>query len=109
MICSMNLLIVLSFCLISSLIRLCKSSGILQVRPLVSMVSSFCHACVVFACKASILQRSMESHTKTQQRFGATILQKEARPTRARCTRSEEHTSELQSRFDLVCRLLLEK
>src|SRR5207249_6298597 len=30
-----------------------------------------------------------------------------ARPDRAR--RSEEHTSELQSRFDLVCRLLLEK
>src|SRR5207249_11124057 len=27
----------------------------------------------------------------------------------ARVTRSEEHTSELQSRFDLVCRLLLEK
>src|SRR5207249_10893325 len=26
-----------------------------------------------------------------------------------RRTRSEEHTSELQSRFDLVCRLLLEK
>src|SRR6266849_7069295 len=28
---------------------------------------------------------------------------------RARGTRSEEHTSELQSRVDLVCRLLLEK
>src|SRR5699024_12759562 len=27
----------------------------------------------------------------------------------ARLDRSEEHTSELQSRFDLVCRLLLEK
>src|SRR5699024_11735419 len=27
----------------------------------------------------------------------------------AACSRSEEHTSELQSRFDLVCRLLLEK
>src|SRR5699024_11298132 len=26
-----------------------------------------------------------------------------------RWTRSEEHTSELQSRFDLVCRLLLDK
>src|SRR5438067_7951628 len=26
-----------------------------------------------------------------------------------RVVRSEEHTSELQSRFDLVCRLLLEK
>src|SRR5437868_12217876 len=25
------------------------------------------------------------------------------------CHRSEEHTSELQSRFELVCRLLLEK
>src|SRR5699024_12674445 len=28
---------------------------------------------------------------------------------RGRSQRSEEHTSELQSRFDLVCRLLLEK
>src|SRR5699024_11926539 len=30
-------------------------------------------------------------------------------PTSSRKRRSEEHTSELQSRFDLVCRLLLEK
>src|SRR5204863_7177803 len=30
-------------------------------------------------------------------------------PMRWRCRRSEEHTSELQSRRDLVCRLLLEK
>src|SRR5699024_11888118 len=30
-------------------------------------------------------------------------------PGDATITRSEEHTSELQSRFDLVCRLLLEK
>src|SRR2546422_5416814 len=28
---------------------------------------------------------------------------------RSGCTRSEEHTSELQSRLHLVCRLLLEK
>src|SRR5207249_9558753 len=32
-----------------------------------------------------------------------------ARTTSPRRGRSEEHTSELQSRFDLVCRLLLEK
>src|SRR5687768_1534648 len=33
-----------------------------------------------------------------------------AAPCRARCqSRSEEHTSELQSRLHLVCRLLLEK
>src|SRR5437868_8996128 len=37
-------------------------------------------------------------------RNGRSIL---PRPLRAE--RSEEHTSELQSRFDLVCRLLLEK
>src|SRR2546422_8078250 len=30
-------------------------------------------------------------------------------PTRELCHRSEEHTSELQSRLHLVCRLLLEK
>src|SRR5450432_4597898 len=30
-------------------------------------------------------------------------------PSRRRSQRSEEHTSELQSRSDLVCRLLLEK
>src|SRR5689334_23990041 len=30
-------------------------------------------------------------------------------PRRGGCTRSEEHTSELQSQFHLVCRLLLEK
>src|SRR5438034_7978923 len=32
-----------------------------------------------------------------------------ARPTRRPRKRSEEHTSELQSHSDLVCRLLLEK
>src|SRR5437667_6351353 len=31
------------------------------------------------------------------------------RPTWGRTVRSEEHTSELQSHHDLVCRLLLEK
>src|SRR5215204_6723944 len=30
-------------------------------------------------------------------------------PLRRQCQRSEEHTSELQSHSDLVCRLLLEK
>src|SRR5438067_6364467 len=37
-----------------------------------------------------------------------TAAESEDRPSRRRY-RSEEHTSELQSRFDLVCRLLLEK
>src|SRR5438067_7256276 len=42
------------------------------------------------------------------------ILEKSPRPSsfwslKQNGQRSEEHTSELQSRFDLVCRLLLEK
>src|SRR5699024_12252880 len=32
-----------------------------------------------------------------------------AKSRKSKARRSEEHTSELQSRFDLVCRLLLEK
>src|SRR6266704_6359762 len=36
-------------------------------------------------------------------------LRRDVRDERRRARRSEEHTSELQSRFDLVCRLLLEK
>src|SRR5437868_12973692 len=36
-------------------------------------------------------------------------LSPESRRVYLRAPRSEEHTSELQSRFDLVCRLLLEK
>src|SRR5437868_11869383 len=39
----------------------------------------------------------------------ATELQRGIRKRNAGVPRSEEHTSELQSRFDLVCRLLLEK
>src|SRR5699024_12170492 len=40
-----------------------------------------------------------------------TYIFEELRPTPllSYAVRSEEHTSELQSRFDLVCRLLLEK
>src|SRR5207249_12110585 len=42
----------------------------------------------------------------------AVVIERASRSTSKRrcvCMRSEEHTSELQSRFDLVCRLLLEK
>src|SRR2546428_7345562 len=39
----------------------------------------------------------------------STRASREGRPPARRSRRSEEHTSELQSRSDLVCRLLLEK
>src|SRR5438309_5630468 len=40
---------------------------------------------------------------------GATVAVTVERAGGARAPRSEEHTSELQSQFHLVCRLLLEK
>src|SRR6266704_4041511 len=39
---------------------------------------------------------------------GSATVPEATSPTGVPKTRSEEHTSELQSRFDLVCRLLLE-
>src|SRR5699024_11250690 len=41
--------------------------------------------------------------------FYLSVCPLEGRAGGAQIRRSEEHTSELQSRFDLVCRLLLEK
>src|SRR3982751_7128399 len=40
---------------------------------------------------------------------GLAVRGSDVLPDRGRKDRSEEHTSELQSRSDLVCRLLLEK
>src|SRR5437773_5873998 len=39
----------------------------------------------------------------------ATVTDPATRPASASAMRSEEHTSELQSHHDIVCRLLLEK
>src|SRR5438067_7338440 len=39
----------------------------------------------------------------------AAAVRRKCRERARKLWRSEEHTSELQSRFDLVCRLLLEK
>src|SRR2546422_7076937 len=62
------------------------------------------------------------SHVALQQLLGARLHDREAHPPQAashevhaekagdeEIDRSEEHTSELQSRLHLVCRLLLEK
>src|SRR5699024_12429494 len=46
--------------------------------------------------------------TATTRRCVPTLLMISHRQHRKERGRSEEHTSELQSRFDLVCRLLLE-
>src|SRR5690349_22199922 len=50
--------------------------------------------------------RPMQSHSSRQKRSAWRHTRYSQRPS---AVRSEEHTSELQSRRDLVCRLLLEK
>src|SRR6266496_5993606 len=59
------------------------------------------------------LFRSFFGHSVAVSGYGFSIVRLRSLPARAasglRRTRSEEHTSELQSRRDLVCRLLLEK
>src|SRR2546421_12804400 len=59
----------------------------------------------VLAADAAEMQRLIRggADVKAANRYGATALK------RCISARSEEHTSELQSRSDLVCRLLLEK
>src|SRR5437773_8959802 len=52
-----------------------------------------------------ILQRGFPSHSAD----GSTRLRHSRPGWSGRPNRSEEHTSELQSHHDLVCRLLLEK
>src|SRR5690606_42013190 len=73
------------------------------------------------ALPISVAQRSFDSFVKfspttcgkSRDRFSARFMPMPLRSMESRATgsvpRSEEHTSELQSRENLVCRLLLEK
>src|SRR5438067_4586586 len=65
-----------------------------QWAHLLHLIGSVEHVCARHRLKLPV-----------QPRFGSTIQG----PEEIERVRSEEHTSELQSRFDLVCRLLLEK
>src|SRR3989449_7850226 len=55
--------------------------------------------------------RGRQRHRRLDPRAGGLLrrLRPQAERDRAAAQRSEEHTSELQSRLHLVCRLLLEK
>src|SRR5699024_12086381 len=58
-------------------------------------------------------EKAIEAYKKIAIHHGATYIPntkvEKFYPNKEDLIRSEEHTSELQSRFDLVCRLLLEK
>src|SRR5689334_24593800 len=53
--------------------------------------------------------RAVEEGGRVVRSCGSASPRSRWSPTRAVTRRSEEHTSELQSQFHLVCRLLLEK
>src|SRR5207249_8682837 len=82
--------------------RLPRSRNFL--KPTVALISSnVAAAASIVGASRRYIEGSSHRHPSrygTALDVGGLILQ---------CTRSEEHTSELQSRFDLVCRLLLEK
>src|SRR5438105_8624719 len=59
------------------------------------------HRSITSITPATIASTASTSATPLKLSFGTSAI--------APCRRSEEHTSELQSRVDLVCRLLLEK
>src|SRR5690606_41758684 len=71
-----------------------RRSSDLRVSPVIGSVTSR------WSSDASTSSRYFSSNCCASSSNDANI---------ARCTRSEEHTSELQSRENLVCRLLLEK
>src|SRR2546422_5047067 len=64
---------------------------------------------VVKELRASRRQSTDGSETWLTRFFAAAIGRRSKEAIRRASTRSEEHTSELQSRLHLVCRLLLEK
>src|SRR2546421_8169763 len=72
-------------------------------------LEKFCCSCIPQVFRGSY-GRAGHRETVLQGRVGASSCQQGRRafPWLNPC-RSEEHTSELQSRSDLVCRLLLEK
>src|SRR5699024_11956003 len=64
---------------------------------------------ILFEAAARELKRLDAVPLPATKRLRAEMDGLSARRTALQSERSEEHTSELQSRFDLVCRLLLEK
>src|SRR5215469_17825379 len=79
----------------------------MSARSLISLVSSFFFFLMIRRPPRSTL---FPYTTLFRSREGVTAFRVYDRDLpQYPCSRSEEHTSELQSRRDLVCRLLLEK
>src|SRR5437868_11309839 len=87
-----------------------------RLAPIVLTTLSLHDALPIWLCSAGSSLLSYRDIDCRKQWAALFLLSgdRERRNSAAHCflqsmSRSEEHTSELQSRFDLVCRLLLEK
>src|SRR2546422_47384 len=90
---------------------MCETWSILSLMP-VSLVKRWpISASFLSEAGAKLFQQRYEISRCWPRAGGTRVARMPARPPAAvvRKRRSEEHTSELQSRLHLVCRLLLEK
>src|SRR5699024_12211262 len=86
------------------------------LRPNTAIFRSYFTAVATICCKRYILEANVANIKRSFDLLKIssilsliTCSESENPGISAFVLRSEEHTSELQSRFDLVCRLLLEK
>src|SRR5438132_3304540 len=87
-----------------SVVGLCGTEHILRLR--VSLCLILIQALVSHDFFARLVAASPDARTRTRSRPRASLRRISLSVKRS--PRSEEHTSELQSHSDLVCRLLLE-
>src|SRR5204863_8571239 len=79
------------------------------ISPLFPYTTLFRSPLYSAPCATQRLSKSFSASDNLRLDFSGGIWSSSAASWRRTTTRSEEHTSELQSRRDLVCRLLLEK
>src|SRR5699024_11862353 len=75
-----------------------SAERLLRLKAIQTHFKTQTHYCYIFSNTIQEMEEKMRSIPQYHSLIDSKPL-----------TRSEEHTSELQSRFDLVCRLLLEK
>src|SRR2546429_6228527 len=76
--------------------------------PYTTLFRSLSESACLFDLPEHRLNRTFSSRVNGRSHLGRQLTRDE-NVRLSRCSRSEEHTSELQSRLHLVCRLLLEK
>src|SRR5438067_10612164 len=80
-----------------------------RVRSAASLIKRPTRATASMLIPARVVAAFTDPQRRSVEARASGIESRNSLSLRVNPLRSEEHTSELQSRFDLVCRLLLEK